>query len=279
MPRWRAKHFRVRVSPTRMIIITVRRFHVPPVRRSKTFRQIIIPVYVSSVKEIAVRLHRKKPFGWRSQFTVFLRPAKLIPILMLVLGLGGILYFGVQVGKDHQLEPAKAFSLPAPSTTQSAKASGTPKTKTLPRSEPTHINVPSVQIDYDIMSVGRLPDGTMETPPLFDKITGWYKYSPTPGEIGPAIIVGHIDTYKGPSVFWRLREIQPGAIVEITRADGSIAKFKVEALKQFDQNNFPTQEVYGNIDHAGLRLITCGGTFDRQTGHYNQNTVVFASLI
>ena len=81
------------------------------------------------------------------------------------------------------------------------------------------------------------------------------------------------------AVFWRLRELVPGDTFEIDRADGSTAKFKVDAVKQVPQSNFPTEEVYGNIDFAGIRLITCGGTFNRTTRHYSDNTIVFGSLI
>ncbi|MBI4101059.1 class F sortase, partial [Candidatus Microgenomates bacterium] len=94
-----------------------------------------------------------------------------------------------------------------------------------------------------------------------------------------AIVVGHIDNYRGPAVFWKLGQLQPGDVVEIDRADGTTVKFKVEAIKQFSQDQFPTAEVYGNIDHAGLRLITCGGQFNRITRQYSDNTVVFASMV
>ena len=191
--------------------------------------------------------------------------------MLIVLGLSGSIYFGLQTQHKDKLEPTKTFAAPAKPMAI--------KPKFLPRSEPTHISIPSVGIDSGIMQVGQAADGTIETPLLFDWITGWYNLSPTPGEKGPAVIVGHVDTYKGVSVFWRLREVQPGAIVEVARADGKVAKFKVEALKQFDQNNFPTKEIYGNIDHSGLRLITCAGAFDESTAQYTQNTVVYASLV
>lgn len=188
------------------------------------------------------------------------------------MGLAGSIYFGLQTQKVKRLEPAKTFATPV-------KILAAAKPKFLPRSEPTHITIPSVGIDTGVISVGQDASGGIQMPPLFDMTTGWYNLSPTPGEKGPAIIVGHVDTYKGISVFWRLREVQPGDMVEIARADGKVAKFKVEALKQFEQSNFPTSEVYGNIDHAGLRLITCGGAFDHSSGQYTQNTVVYASLI
>lgn len=205
--------------------------------------------------------------------TAWLAPA--VPFGLVTLGLAGILFFGLKTSQVRPVERVTSFEIPAP-------AVSVPKPevpKGLGRSIPTHVSIPSVGIDSGVMELGRNDDGTMQTPPLFEHVTGWYKYSPTPGEIGPSVIVGHIDSHKGPSVFYRLSQVKPGDIVEVTRADGIVAKFKVEALKQFEQNNFPTDEVYGNLDHAGLRLITCGGTFNRATGHYSQNTVVFASIV
>ncbi len=201
--------------------------------------------------------------------------APFVPFALVTAGLAGILFFGLKTTQVRAPEQVTTFAIPAPT----APVPKPEAPKGLSHSEPTHISIPSVGIDSNVMELGRNDDGTMQTPPLFENITGWYKYSPTPGEIGPSVIVGHIDTYKGPSVFWRLSQIQPGSIVEVTRKDGVVVKFKVEALKQFEQNDFPTAEVYGNLDHAGLRLITCGGTFNRATGHYSQNTVVFASIV
>ena len=107
----------------------------------------------------------------------------------------------------------------------------------------------------------------------------WYRYSPTPGSLGPAIILGHIDSAAdGPSVFFRLGEMRRGDRIVVTRADGSIARFVVDAVQSFSKSAFPTQRVYGDIDHAGLRVLTCGGPFDSATGHYLRNIVVFASL-
>lgn len=176
--------------------------------------------------------------------------------------------------QTNKIEPVQTFAAAPP------KPAPVPvKPKGLSRSEPTNLRVSSVGINVDLISVGQKADGSMEVPPLFEPVAGWYKFSPTPGEIGPSVIAGHVDTHKGPSVFWRLREVKSGDVIEITRADGQTVKFKVEALKQFDQANFPTEEVYGNIKHAGLRLITCGGTFNKQTGRYTENTVVYAALI
>ncbi|HXR67708.1 MAG TPA: class F sortase, partial [Dermatophilaceae bacterium] len=115
--------------------------------------------------------------------------------------------------------------------------------------------------------------------PHYDE-AGWYRYSPTPGALGPAVIVGHVDSAEsGPSVFFKLGALRPRDKVRITREDGKVAVFAVESVRRFEKSQFPTQLVYGNTDHAALRLITCGGAFDRDTGSYTDNIVVLASLV
>jgi sortase (surface protein transpeptidase) len=127
------------------------------------------------------------------------------------------------------------------------------------------------------MKLGLRADGTLEVP-KGGFPAGWYDRGPTPGEVGPAVIVGHVDM-NGPGVFYKLHSMKPGDRVTITRADGSKPVFRVKQVTQYPKNSFPTKLVYGNIDHAALRLITCGGTFNSQTGHYEDNLVVFADLI
>ncbi|MBC7746531.1 class F sortase [Pedobacter sp.] len=152
------------------------------------------------------------------------------------------------------------------------------KTVGLTASLPTKLEVPDIGLTTDIISTGKNDDGTLAVPDRYN-IAAWYQYSPTPGEIGPAIIVGHVDNYLGPAVFFNLKDLQPGQLIHVTRQDGSIVQFKVDTLALFDQDNFPTAEVYGNIDYQGLRLITCGGVFNPLTGYYTQNTVVYASYV
>lgn len=97
--------------------------------------------------------------------------------------------------------------------------------------------------------------------------------------IGPAIVLGHIDSKKyGPGIFYKIGSLVPGQEVDITRKDGTVAVFKIDAVRSYPKDMFPTKDVYGNIDHAGLRLITCGGTFDPNKGSYESNIVVYASL-
>jgi LPXTG-site transpeptidase (sortase) family protein len=127
------------------------------------------------------------------------------------------------------------------------------------------------------MKLGLNPDDTLEVPsePLR---AGWYTGSPIPGERGPSVIAGHVDSREtGPAVFYRLGQVVTGDRVVITRRDGSVARFEVTAVRSYPKNDFPTQAVYGNTDRATLRLITCGDWND-VTKHYDGNVVVFAEL-
>jgi len=128
-----------------------------------------------------------------------------------------------------------------------------------------------------LIPLGLNPDNTLEVPKDF-AVAGWYIGRPVPGELGPSIIAGHVDSKRGPAVFYHLGDVQPGAIVDVARSDGSVARFTVVAKEEHDKDAFPTDHVYGPTDSPELRLITCGGTFDRSIGHYNDNIIVFAEL-
>ncbi|BDZ45306.1 class F sortase [Naasia aerilata] len=143
------------------------------------------------------------------------------------------------------------------------------------------MSIPSIGVDSALMELGLNRDGTIEVPP-FDKDApaGWYRGSPTPGELGPAVILGHVDTYQaGPVVFYRLGDVRPGDAVSVTREDGSVAAFQVDHVDSFPKATFPTLEVYGNTPDAELRLITCGGDWDPDAHDYAANIVVFAHLV
>jgi sortase (surface protein transpeptidase) len=145
-------------------------------------------------------------------------------------------------------------------------------------STPVRIRIPSIGVDSGLMALGLQPDGSLEVPPEGFP-AGWYTEAPTPGELGPAIIAGHVDWDGSPGVFFALRDLTPGAEVAVEREDGSTAVFRVESVEQFPKDSFPTDAVYADTDHAALRLITCGGSFDRQARSYSDNIVVFAVLI
>lgn len=144
-------------------------------------------------------------------------------------------------------------------------------------STPVGVRIPAIGVDSELMALGLRSDGSLEVPPGGFP-AGWYTGGPTPGELGPAIIVGHVDWAGSPGVFFSLRELAPEQEILVEREDGSTARFRVESIQQFPKDAFPTEVVYADIDHAGLRLITCGGAFDRQSRSYRDNIVVFAEL-
>jgi hypothetical protein len=142
------------------------------------------------------------------------------------------------------------------------------------RSIPLQIAIPSIYVDAKIMQLGLEQDGTLSVPPDGSQ-AGWYIGSPTPGEIGPSVIVAHVDWKGKEGVFFRLRTIQVGAIVKVLRADGTTQSFTVERIDSFAKSDFPSRQVYGDIAYAGLRLITCGD-FNYQLHKYVKDIVVFA---
>ena len=147
----------------------------------------------------------------------------------------------------------------------------------LAKSVPVRLQIAAIGVDSDLMRLGLRRDRTLQVPPGGFP-AGWYTGMPTPGELGTAIIVGHVDM-NGPGVFYRLHSLEVGDKVTITRADGSKPVFRVTRVSKFPKSQFPTSLVYGQVDHAALRLITCGGSFNTRTGHYEDNIVAFADLI
>lgn len=143
--------------------------------------------------------------------------------------------------------------------------------------EPIALVIPAAGIDSQLDRVGTASGGEIE-PPARWQVPGWYADGPTPGDPGPAVVLGHVDSPDGPAVFARLGELRPGDHVEIARADGSTAVFTVDRSVSVQQEGFPTEAVYGPTPDAQLRLITCDGTYDRGAGRYLGNLVVFATL-
>jgi sortase (surface protein transpeptidase) len=140
---------------------------------------------------------------------------------------------------------------------------------------PTELVIPSIGVRTRLIRLGRTAAGTLQVPAT-TAVAGWYDGSPRPGQIGSSVIAGHVDSYQGPGVFFRLRALRPGAAIYVRRADGTIVVFRVAAVHLYRKDRFPTATVYGAVPQAGLRLITCGGTFDHSLGSYLSNVVVYA---
>jgi hypothetical protein len=180
----------------------------------------------------------------------------------------------------HHGEPAIAAlaAPPAPSVPVGPAAEPvTPAAAALPVAAPVRIRIDAIGASAPIDPLGLNPDGTLQAPADFGR-AGYYTGRPNPGAVGPAIIVAHVDSKSGPAVFYRLRALKPGDEVTVTRADGSDVVFLVDRLEEHPKDAFPTDAVYGPTPDATLRLITCGGSFDRSSGHYRDNLVAFAHL-
>jgi len=149
----------------------------------------------------------------------------------------------------------------------------------LQASKPTHIRIPSIEVDAVFETpLGVSKSYEIEVPESYETV-GWYKHGPTPGEVGPAVVLGHVDSYQGPAVLFSLGQVEVGETIEIDREDGSTAIFEVEALEKHEQTGFPTEKVYSDLDYPGLRLITCTGTYDKGVQRYSHNLIVFARLV
>lgn len=176
------------------------------------------------------------------------------------------------------IPPAGLSSAPLPEPTGWAAA---PAPYTLARSTPVSLTVPAIGIRTPLIGLGLTSTGAIQVPPLTlagVKEAGWYRLGPTPGSLGPAIIVGHVDSYQAAGVFYELGNLRPGEMIDVGLADHATADFRISAVASYVKTAFPTESVYGPINYAGLRLITCGGTFDTTTHSYLSNIVVYASL-
>jgi Sortase domain len=163
----------------------------------------------------------------------------------------------------------------APATT-TARAAIPSTTRPLPRpSPPVAVEIPSIGVSSRLIRLGLHADGTMEVPRDYG-VAGWFTGGAMPGEDGPAVISGHVDSRSGPAVFYRLGDLGPGDTVRVLRADGDWLAFRVTGSARYAKAEFPTEAVFGPVTGPVLRLVTCGGPFDRSTGHYLDNLVVTA---
>ena len=143
---------------------------------------------------------------------------------------------------------------------------------------PVYLSIPVIGVRTRLIKLGLTAQGTLQVP-ASTSVAGWYTGGPRPGQVGSAVIAGHIDSYLGPGVFFRLRLLRPGDRVYVRQAGGALAVFRVYAERSYPKDHFPTQRVYGPAPDPELRLITCGGTFDPAIGSYLNNVVVYAAQI
>ncbi|MFI9292570.1 class F sortase [Streptomyces gardneri] len=184
---------------------------------------------------------------------------------------------GCSAGSD----PAPAATHPArvAEATAPAPAKSAAPVSPLGRSLPVRIQLPSAGVDTGpVLSLGLAADGTVEVPSVEDADRiGWYDKGVTPGETGPAVLIGHFDTARGPAVLKDVSRVRVGDEITVTRADGRLAVFRVRELEQVDKKTFPTAKVYGDTTRPELRLVTCGG--ELVDGHRPDNIILYADLV
>jgi sortase (surface protein transpeptidase) len=142
---------------------------------------------------------------------------------------------------------------------------------------PVALNIPAIAVSVPVSELGLNPDNSVEVPSNSQNV-GWYDLGPSPGQTGSAVILGHVDTYQGPGVFFEVRSLAPGDDVSVTLVSGAVAHFTVTSVVLYSKDDFPDDEVYGPHGGSDLQLVTCGGEFDHQTGHYLSNVVAYTSL-
>jgi LPXTG-site transpeptidase (sortase) family protein len=148
----------------------------------------------------------------------------------------------------------------------------------LPKSSPISISIPSLDVNAKLIRLGLEKNGARQVPTT-GGVAGWFTGAPTPGDIGPAIISAHVDMGGRQGVFYNIKKLKKNDLISVLSSDGKTVNFQVDSVKTVLKDAFPTQLVYGDLDYAGLRLITCGGAFDVKSGHYKSNIIVFASIV
>lgn len=203
------------------------------------------------------------------------RPWVVLAAVLLLVGTGCLL------AALHQYQHPLAAPAILRRATTPLTAAPPPTATTIPpvgRSVPVTLQIPAIGLAVSVSALGLNPDGTVEVPTDVQE-PGWFDPGPSPGQVGSAVILGHVDSYQGPAVFFQLRSLLAGDPVEVTLADGVITHFVVTSVVMYPKTQFPDERVYGSHGYSALQLVTCGGTFDSQTGHYLSNVVVYTSLV
>ena len=169
--------------------------------------------------------------------------------------------------------PSVVPSTPPPSATRPSKPS-----PALSRSVPVTLRIPAIGVSVSLGTLGLNPDRTVQVPTNYQQ-PGWFRLGPSPGEVGSAVILGHVDDFEGPAVFFRLGSLKLGDKVEVSLGNGMLAHFKVTNLATYPKTQFPANQVYASHGYSALQLVTCGGAFDTRTGHYLSNVVAYTTLV
>jgi hypothetical protein len=218
-------------------------------------------------------------YGGRARGPEGIGAGPILAVGLVLLVVGAIVVFHAVSG-GAQLPPAAGQQVPVSVKTTSPRGPDPEAVAAaLAPSAPTQIEIPAIGVHAPVMQVGQNSDGTVQVPPLSNhNLAAWYNGSVMPGQDGSSVILGHVDTYAGPSVFYSIKNLRRGDAIDVVRADGSTAVFSVIGVEEAAKADFPTADVYDNVSYPALRLITCGGPFDPSQGSYLDNIVVYAYL-
>ena len=213
-----------------------------------------------------------------------------VAVVLLLTG-AGLLTVGLLGNQNSLAAPAAAPHLASPpsavNTTPAPPATGpaTPPATgsatlsgALARSVPVALRIPAIGVAVSLSTLGLNPDRTVQVPTNYQE-PGWFRLGPSPGQVGSAVILGHVDDRRGPAVFFRLRSLKAGDTVEVSLADGVVARFEVTTVATYLKKQFPAQQVYASHGYSALQLVTCGGQFDKRAGSYLSNVVAYTTLV
>lgn len=189
----------------------------------------------------------------------------------MALGVAAAALAGTLTTNDPRVD-VLARAVPVPAAGHKAKV------RPLVRSQPLTLTIPALGIKTAVGTLGLQADHQVMVP-TSSHVVDWYIDGPTPGQIGSAVILGHVDSYKGPGTFFYLKDLKSGNAIAVKLADGDVVHFVVVRVVQYSKVAFPDQMVFGSHGFQSLELVTCGGTFDHETGHYESNIVVFSRFV
>lgn len=250
-------------------VVTAHRPQAAPARQMEA---------VAARREVATRPRRlpapaRPPGRIRLPAPPPVRGRRPVPLglLAVILVFGGLFTVGAGAGAATGFDLSELF-----------KGPDKPPPRAFPvlePSEPRRLTIPSIKVEAPILHVGLAADGSVDVPPVArHNEAGWFDEGPTPGQFGPALIVGHADTRTGPSVFHHLGKLKPGQRIEVLREDNRVAVFQVNSVEHFGKEKLPIKRVYADYSRPSLRLVTCGGTWLGEGRGYSDNIVVFAAL-
>jgi sortase (surface protein transpeptidase) len=213
------------------------------------------------------------PAGGRRRRRRFAAAVVVCGLLVLALGVAGLVMLTGHRGRAADRAARPSVTVPSGSA---APAPDSSPARAAPA--PVSLTIPAIGVHTRLSRLGITLQGTLQVP-TSTSVAGWYTGSPRPGEIGSSVIAGHIDSFRGPGIFYRLRGMRAGERIYVRRANGSLAVFSVYAVREYPKAHFPTGKVYGPAPDAELHLVTCGGTFDYATHSYLGNVVVYSTEI